>query len=48
MKDAEKYSFKHIVGQTETYSYSQQAAEFIFSEIKKDPQNIIANLKKVK
>ncbi|AUS70065.1 DUF3644 domain-containing protein [Lactococcus lactis] len=46
MKNNEQYSFKHIVGKNETYSYSQQAAEFVISEIKKDPQNIIENLKK--
>ncbi|MBO5692128.1 MAG: hypothetical protein J6R96_09760, partial [Spirochaetaceae bacterium] len=31
-----------------TYSYSMQAIEFIVNEIKKDPINIIENLKKTK
>ena len=31
-----------------TYSYSMQAIEFIVNEIKKDPLNIIENLKKTK
>jgi hypothetical protein len=48
MKSNKKYAFKHIIGNTESYSYSQQAAEFIVQEIKKDPQNIISNLKKAK
>lgn len=46
MKNEEKYAFKHVVGKSETYSYSQQAAEFIVSEIKKDP-HIIFKLKKM-
>lgn len=48
MKNNDKYAFKHIIGNQETYSYSQQASEFIIQEIKKDPKNIIDNLKKVK
>lgn len=47
MKKNEKYAFKHIIGKSETYSYSQQAAEFIVNEIKKDPHNIISKLRKV-
>ncbi|QEA35213.1 DUF3644 domain-containing protein [Weissella soli] len=48
MKADDKYAFKHVIGNRERYSYSQAAAEFVVSEIKKDPQNIIANLKKAK
>lgn len=48
MKSNDKYAFKHIIGKSKSYSYSQSAAEFVVSEIKKDPQNIIANLKKAK
>ncbi|GBD66033.1 DUF3644 domain-containing protein [Tetragenococcus halophilus] len=46
MKNNKKFAFKHIIGNTENYSYSQQAAEFIVQEIKNDPKNIIAKLKK--
>ena len=46
MKSSEKYSFKHIVGKNETYTYSQQVAEFIVAEIKKSPHNIVEKLKK--
>nr|WP_263431377.1 hypothetical protein [Leuconostoc gelidum] len=48
MKSNEKYAFKHIIGKSKNHSYSQSAAEFVVSEIKKDPQHIIANLKKAK
>lgn len=46
MKQDPKYAFTHIYGEREDWTYSQQAADFIVSEIKKNPQNIIANLKK--
>lgn len=48
IKNDEKYAFKHDFGNRKEWTYSQQAAEFIVTEIKKDPQKIIANLKKAK
>jgi len=46
VKSTEKYAFKHIVGKNETYTYSQQLAEFIVDEVKKNPHDIVENLKK--
>ena len=46
IKSNEKYAFKHIIGKSETYTYSQQVAEFIVAEIKKSPHGIVEKLKK--
>jgi len=46
VKSTEKYAFKHIVGKNETYTYSQQLAEFVVDEVKKNPHDIVENLKK--
>ena len=46
VKSNEKFAFKHIVGKSETYTYSQQFAEFVVDEIKKAPQTIVEKLKK--
>ena len=48
MKSEEKYAYKHVIGQSSQYTYSQHAAEFIVKEIKNDPQNIVDQLKKAK
>jgi len=45
IKSNDKYAFKHIVGKNETYTYSQQVAEFIVAEIKKSPTKIVSRLK---
>lgn len=45
IKDNPKLCFVNRIGSQPTYSYSQQAIEFIVQEIKKDPDNIISNLK---
>jgi len=37
MKTSQLYAFEHVVGNATQYTYSQQAAEFIVSEIKKSP-----------
>ncbi|HHJ7835978.1 TPA: DUF3644 domain-containing protein, partial [Streptococcus pyogenes] len=41
-----KFSYCHLIGSTQTYTYSQQFVEFIVNEIKKDPQNFVESLKK--
>lgn len=46
IKNNEKFCFVNTIGETPTYSYSIQAIDFIVNEIKKDPNNIIDNLKK--
>ncbi len=45
IKSNEKFCFINTIGETPTYSYSAQTIDFIVEEIKKDPNNIINNLK---
>lgn len=45
IKENEKLCYVHRVLTFPSYSYSMQAIDFIFEEIKKDPDNIIQNLK---
>lgn len=45
LKDDQRYCYTHTQYQSPTYSYSQQAIEFIVEEIKKDPEHIVQNLK---
>lgn len=47
LKDNEKYCYIHRIYAQPSYSYSMQAIELIVGEIKKDPENIIDNLKKM-
>lgn len=43
LREQEKFCFHHE--SSDTYTYSQQAVDFIFNEIKKDPENILKNIK---
>ncbi len=43
LKEQPKFCFKHEV--SNRFTYSQQAIDFIFNEIKKDPKNILENIK---
>jgi Protein of unknown function (DUF3644). len=45
LKNNSKYAYKHIFGTNETYTYSQQTAEFIVEEVGKDPKGVIEKLK---
>lgn len=45
MKENPRFCYTFKVQATPTYSYSIQAIDFIVDEIKKDPENIIRNLK---
>lgn len=45
LKSYERYCFSYKPNTQVLYSYSQQAIEFIVSEVKKDPENIVQNLK---
>lgn len=45
IKNDIKYSYKHQIGKSERYTYSQQLIDFIINEIKKDPLNIVESLK---
>lgn len=42
------YSYKHKIGNQEQYTYSQQFVDFIYGEIKKNPQQFVKSLKKSK
>ena len=48
IKSNSKYSYKHTIGNNLQYTYSEDLVNFIFNEIKKDPQNIVESLKKSK
>ena len=45
IKDNPKWCYVYKVNTTPTYSYSQQAIDFILEEIKKDPENILDKIK---
>lgn len=46
IKENERFCYVHKQFSTPQYSYSLQAIEFIFEELRKDPQNILNNIKK--
>lgn len=46
MKNNKKYAYKHKIGNMESFTYSQQAAEFIVNQIKQNPKNIVNKIKK--
>ena len=46
LKNNEKFCYIHKQFTMPQYSYSQQAIDFIFEELKKDPENILNNIKK--
>lgn len=48
IKDNPKYSYKHIMGNAENYTYSQEFVEFIVAEIRKTPDKFVESLKKAK
>ena len=43
-----RYAYKHTIGRQEQYTYSQQFVDFIYDEIKKNPQHFVESLKKSK
>ena len=45
IKSNPKFCYINTIGKTPTYSYSMQAIDFIVDEFKKDPNNIINNLR---
>ena len=45
IKENEKWCFTYKANSYPNYSYSMQAIEFIVDEVKKDPENILDNLK---
>ena len=40
------YAYKHVIGNQNQYTYSQQFVEFIVEEIKKNPEHFVESLKK--
>jgi len=46
IKSEPKYAYLHKIGNQNSYTYSEQLVDFIFDEIKKDPQNFVESLKK--
>ena len=46
IKENERFCYIHKQFSSPQYSYSLQAAEFIFEELRKDPKNILNNIKK--
>lgn len=45
IKEDPKYSYKHIVGNNKSYTYSQTLIDFIITEIKKNPTGFVDSLK---
>ena len=46
IKENEKLCFTYLISTQPQYSYSQQAIDFIFEEIKKAPSTVLDDLKK--
>ncbi|MCD8018235.1 MAG: hypothetical protein LUF92_01230 [Clostridiales bacterium] len=46
LKENERFCYVHRHFSAPQYSYSQQAIDFIVTEIEKDPENILNNIKK--
>ena len=46
LKENNKYCYKYTRNKQPNYTYSNQALDLIYTEIKKDPENIIQSLKK--
>lgn len=47
LKQDEKYCYMHQIGNNSQFTYSNSIINFILEEIKKDPQNLIKNLKEI-
>jgi hypothetical protein len=48
VKTEPKYAYKHVLGTSSHFTYSQQFIDFIVSEIKKDPQKFVESLRRAK
>lgn len=48
IKSEPKYAYKHTIGKSVPYTYSQQFVDFVFGEIKKNPERFVESLKKSK
>ena len=45
IKQEPKYAYLHKIGNQESYTYSEQFVDFLFGEIKKDPERFVESLK---
>ena len=45
IKDNDKLCWKYTVGNTDFFKYSQQTLDFLAEELKKDPENLLDNIK---
>ncbi len=45
LKTQEKFCWTNNIGNTPQYSYSQQAVDFVFDELRKDPEHILNRIK---
>lgn len=48
VKQNEKYTYKHTIGNQQRYTYSQQFIDFIITEIEKAPDKYVESLRKSK
>lgn len=48
VKNNEAFAYKHAIGNQEQYTYSQQFVDFIFDEIKKNPDTFVTSLRQRK
>ena len=48
VKREPQYSYKHTIGNQEQYTYSQQFVDFVFDEIKKNPETFVESLRQGK
>ena len=46
IKSDNKYSYKHSLGNSTSYTYSERLIDFIINEIKKNPDGFVESLKK--
>jgi len=46
IKSQEKYSYKHVIGNQESYTYSEMFIDFIIAEMQKNPDTFIDSLRK--
>lgn len=46
IKNDNKYSYKHSLGNSTSYTYSERLIDFIINEIKKNPDGFVESLKK--
>lgn len=46
LKTNERYTYRHVIGNMVSYSYSFPTIEFIVNEVRKDPKNVVKNVKR--